>query len=111
MTFALAVTHPDALSAAFPISGLLPTSLYPSAKLSSEPRLGKLPPVVAFHGSADLAVPLRSAQASIAELKRAGYSAELREVAGVEHDISAAEATAILEEIGQAADRLATAAR
>jgi phospholipase/carboxylesterase len=35
MTFALAVTHPEALAAAFPISGLLPPSLYPSAALSS----------------------------------------------------------------------------
>jgi len=78
MTFALAVTHPEALAAAFPISGLLPPSLYPSAALSSEPRPATLPPVAAFHGASDLAVPTRGARASIAELRRAGYTAELR---------------------------------
>ena len=110
MTFALAVTHPEALAAAFPISGLLPPSLYPSAAVSSRPRPAALPPIAAFHGDADLAVPTRGARASIAELKQAGYVAELREYAGVAHDISAEEETEILERIGRAADGLAAAA-
>jgi phospholipase/carboxylesterase len=110
MTFALAVTHPEALAAAFPISGLLPPSLYPSAALSSQPpRPATLPPVAAFHGASDLAVPTQGARASIAELQRAGYTAELREYAGVEHDISDEEDAEILERIGLAADRLAAA--
>ena len=106
MTFALAVTHPEALAAAFPIGGLLPPSLYPSAALSSEPRPATLPPIAAFHGASDLAVPTQGARASIAELRRAGYTAELREYAGVEHDISDEELGEILERIGQAADSL-----
>lgn len=110
MTFALAVTHPEALAAAFPISGLLPPSLYPSAALSSRPRPAKLPPVAAFHGASDLAVPTRGARASIAELRRAGYPAELREYAGVEHDISDEEEGEILERIGRDADGLVAAA-
>src|SRR6185295_18413116 len=77
MTFALAITHPEAMAAAFPISGLLPPSLYPSAALSSRPRPATLPPVVAYHGASDLAVPTGGARASIAELRRAGYTAEL----------------------------------
>ena len=110
MTFVLAVTHPEALAAAFPISGLLPLSLYPSAALSSRPRPATLPPIAAFHGASDLAVPTRGARASIAELRRAGYTAELREYAGVEHDISDEEEGEILERIGRAADGLAAAA-
>jgi phospholipase/carboxylesterase len=110
MTFALAVTHPEALAAAFPISGLLPPSLYPSTALRSGPRPSTLPPVAAFHGASDLAVPTRGARASIAELRRAGYTAELREYPGVEHDISDAEEGDLLERIGQAADGLAAAA-
>ena len=110
MTFALAVTHPEALAAAFPIGGLLPPSLYPSAALSSEPRSATLPPVAAFHGASDLAVPTRGARASVAELRRAGYSADLREYAGVEHDTSNEEEGEILERIGQAADGLVAAA-
>jgi phospholipase/carboxylesterase len=107
MTFALAVTHPEALAAAFPISGLLPPSLYPSAALSSE----ALPPVAAFHGASDLAVPTEGARASIAELQRAGYSAQLHEYAGVEHDTSAEEMREILESIGQAADGLSASTK
>lgn len=110
MTFVLAVTRPEALAAAFPISGQLPPSLYPSAALSSRPHPATLPPIVAFHGGSDLAVPTRGARDSIAELRRAGYTAELREYAGVEHDISAAEEREILERIGRAADDLAVAA-
>jgi phospholipase/carboxylesterase len=106
MTFALAVTHPEALTAAFPISGLLPPSLYPSAALSS----GPLPPVTAFHGASDLAVPTQGARASIAELRRAGYTAELREYVGVEHSTTDEEEGEILERIGRAADGLADAA-
>ena len=109
MTFVLAVTHPEALAAAFPISGLLPLSLYPSAALSSRPRPATLPPIAAFHGASDLAVPTRGAHASIAELQRAGYTAELREYAGVEHDVSDEEEGDILEQIGRAADGLAAA--
>jgi len=110
MTFALALTHPEALAAAFPISGLLPPSLYPSAALSSEPRPETLPPVVAFHGASDLAVPTRGARDSITELQLAGYTAELHEYAGVEHDISDQELGEIFERIGRAADSLAASA-
>jgi len=109
MTFALAVTRPDVVAAAFPISGLLPTSLYPSAALRSLPRPARLPPIFAFHGAADRAVPTLSAHASIAELRRAGYSAELREYAAVEHDISPQEVGELLEQIGRSADGLAAA--
>ncbi|HNN93107.1 MAG TPA: dienelactone hydrolase family protein [Pseudomonadota bacterium] len=109
MAFALAVLHPDAVAAAFPISGLLPPSIYPSSALSSLPRPATLPPIVAFHGAADLAVPTVSARASIAELRRAGYHAALREYAAVEHDISPQEEAEILEQIGRTADALAAA--
>jgi phospholipase/carboxylesterase len=101
MTYALAVTHPDSMSAAFPISGLLPTSLYPSAQSA-----GPLPPISAFHGAADLAVPTRGARDSIAALKHAGFNAQLREYPGLEHDISDAELGEVLEQIGRAADSL-----
>ncbi|MFO0675739.1 MAG: dienelactone hydrolase family protein [Polyangiaceae bacterium] len=112
MTFALAVTHPETLAAAFPISGLLPTSLYPSMASTSSmpsPRASILPPVSAFHGASDLAVPTASARASIAELRRSGYSAELREYPGIDHTTSAAEEEDIAESLGRAADLQATA--
>ncbi len=109
MAFALAVTHPEALTAVFPIGGLLPPSLYPSAALSSRPQPATLPPVVAFHGASDLAVPTQGARTSIAELRGAGYTAELREYAGVEHDISGEEEDDIFERIGRVAEGLVAA--
>ncbi|MFO0592569.1 MAG: dienelactone hydrolase family protein [Polyangiaceae bacterium] len=104
LTFALAITHPEALAAAFPISGLLPLSLYPSTAMISGPHPAPLPPITAFHGAADMAVPTQGARDSIAELRRAGFAAELREYPGVEHDTSDEEMREILERIGQAAD-------
>lgn len=109
MTFALAVTHPEALAAAFPIGGLLPTSLYPSAAHSSSLHPATLPPIAAFHGASDLAVPTRGARASIAELRQVGYTAELHEYAGVAHEITDQEEREILERIGRAADSLMAA--
>lgn len=110
MTFALAVIHPEAMAAAFPISGLLPPSLYPSAALHSLPRPATLPPVAAFHGASDLAVPAQGARDSIAELQRAGYTVELHEYAGVEHQPSSQQMGDLLEQLGRAADSLAAAA-
>lgn len=102
MTFALAVTHPEVMSAAFPISGSLPRSLYPSAAVSSRSSPASLPSVFAFHGAADLAVPTADARSSIAELQRAGYEAELREYEGLAHETSDTEVKEILERIASA---------
>jgi phospholipase/carboxylesterase len=98
MTFALAVTHPEEMSAAFPLSGSLPKSLFASI------RSGARPPIIAFHGGADLAVPTASALEAIAELKRAGYAAEIREFAGLEHEISDQELSELFERIEKVAN-------
>lgn len=74
------------------------------------PRPGTLPPIVAFHGASDLAVPTQGARDSIAELKRVRYVAEIREYAGVEHDISGQELVEVFEGIGRIADGVAGAA-
>ncbi len=94
MAFALAVTHPDQFSAVFPLGGMLPPSLYPSTTITSE-----LPLIIAFHGASDLAVPTQSARASISELRRAGFTAELREYAGLQHDISDQELNDLFEQL------------
>lgn len=109
MAFALAVTHPDVIAAAFPISGLLPPSLYPSAALISPPGAAVLPPIMAFHGAADLAVPTEGARASVDALRRAGYTAQLREYPGVAHDTSDEEMAEIFQQIRRVADGLASA--
>ena len=53
-----------------------------------------------------MAVPTQGARDSIAELRRAGYTAELREYPDDEHDISDREEAEVLEQIGRAADSL-----
>jgi phospholipase/carboxylesterase len=55
-------------------------------------------------------VPTKGARASIAELRGAGYSAELREYAGVAHDLSDAEQNDVLAQIGRVADELMASA-
>lgn len=103
MSFALAATHPEVISAALPIGGTLPKAVYPSAALTSVQRPTTLPPVIAFHGADDLAVPTQGARDSIEELRRAGYAAELHEYAGVAHTISPQELADVFARIDQAA--------
>ncbi len=100
VTFALAVTHPELIAAAFPIGGSLPIALFSRSQSTA------LPPITAFHGTLDLAVPTQNARDSIIELKRAGFAAELIEYPGLAHDISDSEDADILERIARAADAL-----
>lgn len=105
LSFALAITHPELLSAAFPIGGLLPPALYPSAALASTPRPSAYPSVLAFHGAADMTVPIAGARASIAELRTVGYQAELREYPGIAHTISSEELRDVIAGLVRVADR------
>ena len=109
MTFALAVTHPEALAAALLISGLLPPSLYSSAALSSRPRPATLPPVAAFHGALPNSVDpkrVRLDRRATARLVSRGAARVCR----VEHDTSEEKERALVELIGRAAAGLSTAA-
>ncbi len=103
VAFSLAVTHPELISAAVPVSGLLPPSLYPAAAVSSSAP-AKLPPIIAFHGELDLAVPTRSARDSIAALQGAGYSAVLHTVPDVAHETSAQEVREWMAKLQRVAD-------
>ena len=87
LAFALAVRRPEVIAAALPLSGTLPLALFPSMQKSA----ASLPPIIAFHGQADLAVPIQGARRSIAELQRAGFQASLQEVPGLDHALSDAE--------------------
>lgn len=111
LSFALAITNPDEISAALPIGGTLPSALYPSAAASSVPRPAKLPPVIAFHGTEDLVVPLQRARESVAELKSVGYPVELREYAGLAHSISPQEFADVVEQLGRLSDATSSALR
>ena len=99
LSFALAVTNPDAIAAVLPIGGTLPSALYPSSATSSAQRPATLPPIFAFHGAEDLVVPLSRARESVAELKTVGYQVELHEYAGLAHSISPQELADVLQQL------------
>jgi phospholipase/carboxylesterase len=104
ISFAVAALHPGAVSAAYPLSGMLPAALRPKA-----PAAGPTPPVVAFHGTDDPMVPIAPARDTVAALKAHGWKAELREAAGVGHTVPAATRDAVRALVEAAAAREAAA--
>lgn len=78
------VARPDGgVFAALPIGGLLPRELWPEARDIG----GLLPAVYAFHGTADDRVPFASDREASEAFRAVGYHAELREYAGIGHNI------------------------
>lgn len=83
LAFAVAVRHPDRISAAYPVGGTLPASLIPDRT-----RLGGSAPIVALHGEADDRVDYAQTAAAIEGLKAAGFDATLRSYPDVGHTIT-----------------------
>jgi phospholipase/carboxylesterase len=84
LSFALAVLHPESVRAAFPVSGLLAPSLWPSQL----PAGRAMPRVHALHGTADDRVPIAGARATVQRLREVGFSADLVEYQGVGHTVT-----------------------
>jgi phospholipase/carboxylesterase len=82
LSFYLAAHHADAISAAVPIAGLLPASLFPARQPPA--------PIFAFHGARDELVPVEAARSTVAAFRAAGGSAELREYSHLGHAVSLA---------------------
>ncbi|HYH97426.1 alpha/beta hydrolase-fold protein [Hyalangium sp.] len=80
VAYAMALAHPESVSAIFPVSGVLPPTLLSHSQASAE-----LPVVHAFHGVADPVFPVALARESVAEMRAAGFHADLREYANVTH--------------------------
>ena len=83
LAFAVAVRHPDRISAAYPVGGTLPAGLIPDRV-----RLGGSAPIVALHGEADDRVAYAETVAAIEGLKAAGFDATLRSYPNVGHTIT-----------------------
>jgi phospholipase/carboxylesterase len=84
LAFALAVSHPDLFSAAYPVGGWLPPPLWPSDV--DDP--AAYPPIVALHGDADPAVGFQPTRDAVEHLRGLGLSATLHAYPGVEHAIT-----------------------
>jgi len=80
MSFALAVRHPERVTTALPIGGMLFEELRPEAAGSTKIR--------AFHGTIDQVVPLAPTEQAVEALKEQGWDAELTTYEGVGHTVS-----------------------
>ena len=83
LAFAIAARHPDRISAAYPVGGLLPPALIPE-----HAPLGGAPTIVALHGAADTRVEHAAALATVEGLSAAGFDASIRSYPDVGHTIS-----------------------
>ena len=83
LSFALAVQHPELVSLAVPVGGLLPQPLWPKQR-----RYGESAEIVALHGAADKTVPTENAQETVEALQAAAMDAKLEVFADVGHRIS-----------------------
>lgn len=86
LSFALAAAHPEIVATAIPLSGYLPTVMWPRERPTARP----LPKVIALHGEKDHLIPAESARWSIEALKGNGYAATLTTYPGVGHALSPA---------------------
>jgi phospholipase/carboxylesterase len=85
LTFAVAASRPELVTAAVPIAGWLPPALVPGAL----PPGAAAVPIRAFHGGADDRLPAGPTRELVERLRSLGFDAELRVYPGVPHAISA----------------------
>ncbi|WP_437651015.1 alpha/beta hydrolase [Sorangium sp. So ce362] len=99
LTFALALHHPRAVGAAFPVSGWVPPAVLPGGS-AVEPAT---PALVALHGEADRRVPIGPTRDAIAALDGRGVKASLKSYPGVGHTVSGEMRRDLLQLIRRAA--------
>jgi phospholipase/carboxylesterase len=86
LSYSLALSHPELIAFALPVSGMLPEPLWPATKPAST----RFPALRALHGTADPVVAF-AADAQLAKhLRELGYTAELVPFPDVGHSITAA---------------------
>lgn len=91
-SFAVALHHPDAIRAAVPIAGALPTALWRG-------RGG--PPIIAIHGDADRVVPYRRGRSLVDALAARGLPARLITLPGVAHRIPPKARSAVYDALAE----------
>lgn len=86
LSFAVAIHHPDTVSAAVPVAGALPRALWVAegvAWTTDKP----LPPIRAVHGEADRVVSFAGGEALVEALRAQGRDATMAGFAGVGHRV------------------------
>jgi len=84
ISFAVAVEYPDLIRLSIPISGTLPSSLWPDSNKDAK----RVARIRALHGTVDMVVPIQSTRKAVQALKQARFDVELKEYNGVGHNIS-----------------------
>lgn len=105
LSFALALSQPQKILFALPISGQLPPPLWPSTR----PKRGSVPRMIALHGTADTVVSFESDEKVVQHLRGLGYPLELVRYEGVGHVISEEMSTRVKRELSAAVASLLTA--
>jgi predicted esterase len=83
LTLSIATHDPELIDLALPIAGRISEPMRPA-----QIRGDHLPRIVMLHGVDDPIVPIAGAREEIKWLQSAGFTGELKEYAGVEHDIA-----------------------
>jgi len=83
LTWAVALKHPRAFAAAFPLAGFLFPEMLEQARVN-EPAM---PPIVAFHGGADPLVSVDDDRQGVRLLEKRGVRVDLRIYPGVQHEL------------------------
>jgi phospholipase/carboxylesterase len=84
LSYALALTHPELIQFALPISGELPQPLWPAQR----PKRGSVPRILGLHGTADTVVAYEADDKLAQHLRGLGYPLELVPFQDVRHQIS-----------------------
>lgn len=103
LSFALAAAHPEIVAEAIPVSGYLPTGLWPAER----PRVRPLPMVVALHGADDALISPERARWSIEVLRSNGYDTTLRTWPGIGHALSQDMRATLVASVVGAVEKLA----
>ena len=84
LSFEVAALHPELVAESIPVSGYLPSPLWPAERPKTRP----LPKVLALHGEADRLIPLQWAGWTVEALRSNGYDITLRSWPKVSHALS-----------------------
>ncbi len=95
LSFVLASIHPEAVTAAIPVAGMLP----PALEVPAGPGA---PKIQALHGEADETIPAAPTVALIGRLKAGGWDASIETFPGIQHQVSSAVHAAWCAAIGEA---------
>jgi phospholipase/carboxylesterase len=83
LAWAIAVKHPRAFAAVFPLAGFLFPEILARVRLDA----AATPTIVAFHGDADPLVPIEEDRQGVRALEKRGVHPELRVFRGVGHEL------------------------